>query len=185
MKKQLTLLTVVFVIVLGCSATRQVNSQGKKPDSRATPSDDKSSAQMAEKMKGLRDRLLTSSAEELGLSREDEEAKVWGVLMEVAFDWGVATVVSVRDGTASLYMSTGGGILGGYSAQQEAKRFVAEAEKHLAGMKTTKSFPYPQVGQVKFYVRTREGVYTSEAGEKELVNGRHALSQLFARGVMS
>ena len=94
---------------------------------------------------GLRDRLLTSSPEEVGLSGKDAEAKVWGVLMEVTFSAGSARVVSVRDGTASLYTSTGGGILGGYVAQKEAKQFVVEAEKHLASMKPAKSFPYPLV----------------------------------------
>jgi hypothetical protein len=102
--------------------------------------------------------------------------------MEVALPSGVGTIVSVRDGTASLYASTGGGVLGGHSAREEAKRFVAEAEKHLAGMKPAKSFPYPEVGRVKFYVLTREGVYSAEADEKELVRGRHALSPLFLAG---
>ena len=179
MKKQLTLLTALFVIVLGCSIARPAHSQEKKkPDDPPAPT----SAQMAQAMKGLRDRLLTSSPKEIGLSKEDAEAKVWGVLMEVAFTEGVGTIVSVRDGTASLYTSTGGGILGGYSAQKEAKQFVVEAEKHLANMKLTKTFPYPVIGQVKFYVLTQEGVYTSEVDEKELVNGGHALSSLFLAG---
>lgn len=49
-------------------------------------------------------------------------------------------------------------------------------------MKATKSFPYPQVGRIKFYVLTREGVYTDEADENELVSGQHALSPLFLAG---
>jgi len=130
MKKRFTLLTALVVIVLGCSTPRPASSQEKKPESQVTSSDE-SSAKAAEAMKGLRNRLLTSSAEEVGLSGKDAEAKVWGVLMEVAFPSGVSTIVSIRDGTASLYTSTGGGVLGGYSAREEAKRFVAEAEKHF------------------------------------------------------
>lgn len=182
MKKQLTLLTAFFVIVLGCSAPSRVSSQNKKPESQATPSPAETSAQdseAAQAMKALRDRVLTSSGDDLGLSGKDAKAKVWAVLMEVAFPSGVSTVVSIGDGTASLYTSIGGGVLGGYSARKEAKRFVAQAEKHLAGMKLTKSFPYPEVGRIKFYVVTREGVYTEEAGENELVSGQHALSPLF------
>mgnify|MGYP003288507383 CR=1 FL=1 len=181
MKKQLTLLLALFVIVLGCSIPSSVSSQEKKPDNQATPND-ANSAKAAEAMKGLRDRLLTSQPEEIGLSKEDAAAKVWGALMEVAFVEGVVTVVSVRDGTASIYTNTGGGLLGGYSAQKEAKRFVEEAEKHVAGMKLTKTFPYPNVGRVTFYVLTQEGVYSSEGGEQDLMYGRHALSPLFLAG---
>ena len=176
MKKQLTLLTVLLA-VLGCSVPRQANSQNKKPESKATPTATESSAKAAEAMKGLRDRLFTSSAEEIGLSGEVAKAKVWGALMEVAFPDGVGTLVSIRDGSASLYTSTGGGVLGVTSDQ--AKRFVAEAEKHLAQMEPAKSFPYPTVGRIKFYVLTREGVYTAEVDEQELVGGGHALSPLF------
>jgi len=181
MKKRFTLLTALVVIVLGCSTPRPASSQEKKPESQVTSSDE-SSAKAAEAMKGLRNRLLTSSAEEVGLSGKDAEAKVWGVLMEVAFPSGVSTIVSIRDGTASLYTSTGGGVLGGYSAREEAKRFVAAAEKHLAQMKPAKSFPYPEVGRLKFYVLTRDGVYTAEAGEQELLGGQHDLSPLFLAG---
>jgi hypothetical protein len=180
MKKRFALIMALFAIVLGCSVPRPASSQKKKPESPATPSPDESQA--AQAMKGLRDRVLTSSAEDMGLSGKDAEAKVWGVLMEVAFPSAVATIVSIRDGTASLYTSTGGGVLGGYSAREQAKRFVLEAEKHLAEMKPTKSFPYPEVGRLKFYVLTRNGVYTADADEKELVNGQHALSPLFLAG---
>ena len=181
MKKRLTTLTTLFILTLSCSPHSRVNSQEKKPESRAAPAAAEPSPQ-AQAMKGLRDRLLTSSAEELGLSGEDAEAKVRGVLMEVSFTKGSATIVSLRDGTASLYISSGGGVLGGLIAQKEAKRFVAEAEKHLASMKPTKSFAYPEVGRIKFYVLTRDGVYTAEAAETEVQRERHALFSLVLAG---
>jgi hypothetical protein len=177
MKKRFVLAMALIAIVLGCSAPRRVTSQAKNPESQATPSP--ADSQAAEAVKGLREKLLTSSADDLGLSAKDAKAKVWAVLMEVGFPEAVSTIVSIRDGTASVYTSTGGGILGGYSAQEQAKRFVVEAEKHVAGMKPTKSFPYPEVGRMKFYVLTKDGVYTAEAGEDELVKGQHTLSPLF------
>jgi hypothetical protein len=173
--KKLTLLMALFAM-LGCSVPQQANSQNKKPESQATPSTGES-AKAAEAMKGLRDRLFTSSAEEVGLSGKDAKAKVWGALMEVAFPEGVGTLVSIRDGSASLYTTTGGAVLGVTSAQ--AKQFVAEAEKHLARMEPAKSYPYPNVGRIKFYALTQEGVYAAEVDEKELVGGGHALSPLF------
>ena len=178
MKKQLLILTALLVVI---SVAGPVRSQEKKPNS-ATPTDAETSAQMAGAMKGLRDRLLTSSPLEIGLSTEDAKARVWGAMIEVAFAEGVATLVSLRDGTASLYVSTGGGILGGYSARNEAKRFVEESEKHLASMKLTKAFPYPTAGMVKFFVLTQEGVYSFEVEERELISGKHPLGPLFLAG---
>lgn len=165
MKKRLTSFTALFIFALGCSTSADAQTS---PQARA--------------MKELRDRLLTSSPEEVGLSGEDAEAKVWGVLMEVALPEGIATLVSIRDGTASLYTSTGGGILGGYTARKEATQFVTEAEKHLASMKPAKSFPYPEVGRVKFYVLTRGGVYTAETDQKEAQDPRHPFYSLFLDG---
>lgn len=182
MKTQLTLLMALFVIVVELSMPRSVSSQDKKPDNQVTPNDAQASARAAEAMKGLRDKLLTSSPKEIGLSGEDAEAKVWGVMTEIAFTGGVVTIISLRDGTASIYASDGGGILGGYSVQKQAKLFVAEAEKHLAGMTPAKAFAYPTLGQVKFYVLTQEGVYSSEADEKKLFSRQDALYPLFFAG---
>jgi hypothetical protein len=176
--KKLTLLTALFAM-LGCSPQQKATSQNKKPESQATPGTAES-AKAAEVMKRLRDRLFTSSPEEIGLSGEAANAKVWGALMELGLPSGVGTVVSMHDGSTSLYTTTGGGVIGVTSAQ--AKRFVAEAEKHLAQMEPAKSFPYPNVGRIKFYVLTREGVYVAEANEKELAGGGHSLSPLFKAG---
>ncbi len=175
MKKRLTLLTALFILVAGCSGLRQARSQDKKPESGVITGDP---AKQAEVMKALRNKLLTAKPEEI-LEGEDAKAKVWGVLMDYAFPSGVATLVSVRDGTSSLYTSTGGGVLGGYVARDEAKAFVAAAEKHLKDMKRTEAFPYPVAGRVKFYVLTRDGVFTAEVGMKELGERTHRLSPLY------
>lgn len=189
MKNRFTLLTTLFIFVLGCSTHSRVSSQDKKPESRAIPAEAASAAKpvdtdsrQAQAMKGLRDRLLTSSPEDVGLTGEDAKARVWGVMMEMTFPTGAITLVSLRDGTASIYASTGGGVLGGLTAQKEARRFVALAEKHLASMKPTKSFQYPKVGRLKFYVLTRDGVYSSEADENEVQDPQHSLSPLFVVG---
>lgn len=182
MKKRITLLVALSVFVLGCTVPRLAVSQDRKTESKATPPTPEERARAAEVMKELRNKWLTADADELGLEGEDAKAKVWGIMMETGLSAGVATLISIRDGTASLYTNTGGGVLGGYSAKEQARRFVLEAEKHLARMKPTEEFPYPAVGRVKFYVLTREGVYTIDANDKALWSERHALHPLYRAG---
>lgn len=179
MKKYIALAAALLLVLPGCGVPRASGQQTNKNENKAAPPDAEARAQAAEVFKGLRNRVLTAPPEEVGFNEAGADAKVWAVLMEMAFPAGVATVLSTYDGTASLYTSTGGGILGGWSAREQAQGFVAEAGKHLKRMKPTDSYPYPAVGRIRFYARTPDGVYTAEAGEEELVGRRHPLSPLF------
>lgn len=178
MTKALLIVAALFALAPPAPVARARQEQQQQPAGQAAPGADDPGAVM----KGLRNRLLTSKPSEVGLEGEDAKAKVWGVLLEFGFPEGTATLVSLRDGTSSLYTSTGGGILGGYTARPEARRCVAQAERHLARMKATKSFPYPAPRRVKFYLLTQGGVYAAEAGMDEAAGGRHPLSPLFYAG---
>ena len=186
MKKRITLAAALLVLAVGCSAARLAVSQKRKPGGGATPPAPAASTPAPEGTMMLRNKWLTSDVDEIGLGDALGKANVWGAMMELALpvdgETAVGTVFSALDGTASLYTSRGGGILGGYSAKEPAQRFVAEAEKHLAHMKPTKAFPHPRIGRVKFYVMTRKGVYTADASDRELGGGRHALSRLSHAG---
>ena len=174
MKKSLALLAALFILTAGCPALRSASSQDKAPE--GVISGDR--AKQAEVMRELRNKLLTAKPDEL-LEGEDAKAKVWGVLMDVTFPSGTATLVSLRDGTASLYTTGGGGVLGGYIAREQAKEFVAAAEKHLKEMSPAEAFPYPANGRVKFYVLTSDGVLTGEAGLSEMGERKHKLWTLY------
>ena len=80
--------------------------------------------------------------------------------METGYTVGIATLVSLADGTTSLYYSTGGGMLGSadYTPVAEAsKALVAQAENHLQSMSSGDKFPLPEVGQVRFIFLTYSG----------------------------
>src|SRR5215470_17118778 len=63
--------------------------------------------------KELRDGIFTTSPDEVGIIRSQDNPNVWGVVMETGYPEGVATLVSLADGTTSLYLEGGGGIIGG------------------------------------------------------------------------
>ena len=93
----------------------------------------------------LRSRILSLDPAEVGLAPSTIAPHVWGVLMETGYEVGIATLVSLADGTTSLYYSTGGGMLGSadYTPVAEAsKALVSQAENHLQQMSSADNFPY-------------------------------------------
>ena len=105
-------------------------------------------------------------------------------------DWGhdgrVVTLVAFDDGTTSLYFDQGGGILGmgeNDAVRHAAHAFREEAVRTAGSFRAKSDFDLPRDGIITFYIVTDSGTAGSdriEAGELEL--GRHALSQLGAKG---
>jgi hypothetical protein len=110
----------------------------------------------------------------------------FAVLMDLPTTQHTATVVAYADGTASIYISNGGGYLGGsesYKAIQDAGlKMILIARKFQPTMQLTKQFPLPEGGVIFFYVVTIDGVYTARAPQEELNQRTHPLTELYAAG---
>ncbi len=130
----------------------------------------------------LRSQILSLKPEQI---QATPNQPIIGMLMETGYPEAVATLVAVADGTASLYFSKGGGIIGaGQHAgpNKAAKKFIAEATRHLGKLTPAKTFPLPAKGHTRFYVITPDAVLTADADENDLGEGQHALSPLFYAG---
>ncbi len=133
----------------------------------------------------LRERVLTGSIEEFGIDPARMYKGTWGVIMEIGYQEGTATLVCLCDGSTSLYLGQGGGIVGGQSHEAvrvAAARFLRLASDHTQDMKLTEAHPMPEVGQVRFYAMTDSGVLTAKEDEQSLGGGDHRLSPLFFAG---
>lgn len=131
----------------------------------------------------LRLQMLQRKPADLDL--EVAPGQPFSIVMDVAYPQAVASVVAALSGDASIYLSTGGGFLGGIeheSVREAAKTFVRQAAAHLDQLTKTTSYPYPTPGKVSFYAGTPEGTWFAEAGETELQAGTHPLSPLYAAG---
>jgi hypothetical protein len=84
---------------------------------------------------GLRRTMFTADPAELGLAPSERLPEVWAALMEIDLGGAVASVVAVADGTTSLYISNGGGVLGtgAYPAVAEAGAFSRFVNGRLPG----------------------------------------------------
>ena len=136
----------------------------------------------AEVYRELRGRALGMRPEEAGAAPAGGENQPYGVLMETGYPNGVATLVAFASGDASLYFSTGGGIIGGIgheSVRIASQHLIESANPFLPEMEKTTAFPLPEAGRVRFYVLTLDGAFTAEAAPDDLSEERHALSPLF------
>ena len=84
-----------------------------------------------------------------------------GAVRGVVMDWnlgdGIATLVAIDDGTVSLYMGEGGGILGAGTTPavaSAARRFLAEADRVRGDFGTPVNGALPGRDSVAFYVLT-------------------------------
>jgi hypothetical protein len=133
---------------------------------------------------GLRDQMLRLTPAEAGITLQPGE-RVWMVLMEIGYPEAVATVVALRDGNASVYLSTGGGWIGGSgheTVRQAAQRVNYVADRYLDRMTPTTEFPLPTPGQVLFYARTPDAAYTTFADDAALQLQQHPLFGLYIAG---
>jgi hypothetical protein len=170
------LVVVVLLVVLGLwLLIRSRRPSGIAP---STPG-------RADVYPGLRSQALHGSRASFGLSEPASPSSPWGALMEIGMDNGTATLVALSDGNASLYLSTGGGYIGGIgheSVRTAAQRMVTVAAEFQGSMKAVKNSPPPKSGRVAFYALTDKGVLSAEALEEDLGNGRSPLSKLFFAG---
>jgi hypothetical protein len=110
----------------------------------------------------VRERLLHASAEQIGIT---PLRGVWGVIMERGYKKGVATVVALADGTANLYISSGGSVVGGREyppTRLAALKLCEQGADSLADTVAAHDFPAPTQGRVRFYVLTTDGVHAAE-----------------------
>jgi hypothetical protein len=133
----------------------------------------------------LRNRALHVTTVELGL-QPDRSAPIHAVIMETGDEGSVSTFACFRDGTVSLYFSTGGGVVGG--GQHESVRNACfemlsitneYAQDFIAACQRVSTFALPGDGEVFFYLITSDGVYQAQCIEDVLAEQRDPFSALF------
>jgi hypothetical protein len=168
-----TLLLVALVMVVVATLSLFVRN---KPGTTQQPSGKGYEAYL-----GLRNLILTGSRTKFSLPVTSQPTEPWGVVMDWKIKNGTVTVVAMSDGNASIYLSSGGGSLGGVGQepiQNAAKKAVSLASAVQPQMKATRTFPLPGTGEVEFYALTDAGVFTANVPEADLRAGRGPFSNL-------
>lgn len=132
---------------------------------------------------GLRNLAFQVSRDKLGLHPTSKPTEPWGAVVDWGITKGTATVVAFSDGHASIYLSSGGGFLGGADSHEAirtaGKEMVAVAAECQPSSKGTSTYPLPKQGEVNFYFLTDAGTYLTTVSEETLRSRSSPLSKLF------
>lgn len=152
---------------------QQDTTQQKKVDPNNNPYHD------------LRNMAFSATAEQIGVQLPSDQTKIYGVIMDWDLGEGTATLVSFLAGDASLYLSSGGGVIGGSgheNVKQAGKAFIDKAEKFLNKTTKTETTPLPDKDGVKFYFLTNKGKFVGQEHMMNFENNSSEWLDLFEEG---
>jgi hypothetical protein len=140
--------------------------------------------------RALRNMFLTTSAEKAGIQTSKDYPRVWGVAVDWPIGEHIATIVSLADGSASVYTTGTFGIIGGIghdTVRTAAKKVVKEADHYFDDSTPTQDFSYPSLDHVRFFFTTFSGVRVIDTDWASLSERRNKYSSLFdaAQDVMT
>ena len=133
----------------------------------------------------LRNIAFTVRPEQLGLSLPTDKTIVYGIVMDWEMGGAIATTVAYQTGDASLYLSSGGGVIGGGKHQNvnnASKQFVSLAQTFLDKTTKVKETSLPTTNEIKFYFLTNKGVYVGQEQIKNFENNSSLWLKLFEEG---
>jgi hypothetical protein len=121
---------------------------------------------------GLRQMALDRTPEQLELSGLQEN-EVYGVVMDWDIGKGIVSLITYKTGDASMYLSSGGGIIGGgqhVNVNKASKQFVKFASNYIDKSVKADSTPIPDKNCVRFYFLTANGKYFAQEQMKNIEN---------------
>jgi preprotein translocase subunit YajC len=113
----------------------------------------------------LRNMALDVTPDQLELSLPVDQIKVFGVVMDWDLGDGTMTLVTYQTGDASMYLSSGGGVIGGgqhVNVSKVSKEFVLLAQKYLDKAFKADTTTLPDKDCFKFYFLTNKGKFTAQ-----------------------
>lgn len=133
---------------------------------------------------GLRNQAISVTPEQLKLHL-DKDNDLYGIIMDWNMGNSTVTVVSFKTGDASIYISTGQALIGGYAHQtviNAAKNFVSIGQKYISKAVKSELNEPTKEKKVDFYFLTKSGKYYIEDDLELIENNKSKLTELFTAG---
>ena len=113
---------------------------------------------------------------------ETDASKILALVMDTGLEEAAFTLSAMADGTASLYLSNGGGIIGAGEHPEgaaAAKTLLVQATGFLAKLNPVRDTPLVMPGMTSIYLVTGKGVFSVTGRDVDFGEGRHPVSPLF------
>jgi len=133
----------------------------------------------------LRNMALNVTPEQLAIELPKDKTKIYGVVMDWGLEEGTATLVAFMTGDASLYLSSGGGVMGGVgheNVQKAVEIFLAKSETFISKTTKTETTPQQKKNEVKFYFLTNNGKFVGQESMSNIENSSSEWLPLFEEG---
>src|SRR5256885_2198980 len=121
LKPTLLIVGLAFVVRLAAILLRKDKHSGAQPDTYIA----------------LRNQALQTTREKIALPAPARATDPWAAMIDWALPEGTTTVVSISDGTASVYLSSGGGFIGGGQSHESIRQAAQDAVATAAAVQPT------------------------------------------------
>ena len=175
-----TMMLACFAV--GCGEERDSKTQLKRNDDGKERREAVTPYACADVYLGMRDNVLGIVPSDL----PDREGggDILAAMMEIGQADVAVSLVCVSDGTTSMYISNGGGVIGSGTYEPVAmanSAFLEEVARHVSLMETSTDHPLPLPGEIKFYVVGTDDVKTLSVPEEDLEKRRHEAFPLYLK----
>ena len=131
---------------------------------------------------GLRKMCFETTPKQLGFEADEKELKTYGVVMDMGLDGTTITLVTYETGDASIYLSTGGGVIGGgqhETVNKAAKQFLKFAQSQVSKASKAENQDLPKGEDLYFYFLTNKGVLLIKDNMIEIESKKSINTELF------
>jgi hypothetical protein len=133
---------------------------------------------------GLRNMELQNSPGQQELDPDADPSTVYGMVMDWPMTKGIITLVCFNTGDASMYTSTGGGMIGGGTQdaiKKAAMEFVQKAQDYVKLAAKTDATELPDAGHLQFCFLTPSGIFTARESFSQIENDKSPWLPLFVQ----
>ena len=138
----------------------------------------------------LREQLFNLNPKTIDITPSEDLPRVWGFMMEMVISQTWINLVCIADGTVSIYIGTGGGIIGAGehdSVRSAARECLKKSEEVLEHLKKFDPAHIQNEKYIKFHVFTYDGIRSDTVETNEINSEKHYLSELhdYAQNVIT